>query len=116
MKTPAQKVRAYIAARPPAARRALQTLRRTIRATAPTAEEAFSYGIPAFRLNGKMLVWYAAFTAHCSMYPITAQIRRGLQLKGYETSKGTVRFPLSKSPPVGLVRKLVRARIAAVNA
>ena len=114
--TPAQRVRAYIASFPPVARRALQTLRRAIRATAPKAEEAFSYGIPSFRLNGKPLVWYAAFKQHCSLYPITSRIRRAVAVKGYETSKGTVRFPLTKAPPVGLVKRLVKARVAAMQA
>jgi uncharacterized protein YdhG (YjbR/CyaY superfamily) len=108
------RVRTYLAALPVDSRRKLQKLRAAILAAAPGAVEAFSYRIPAFRLDDRALVWYAAFTHHVSLYPIGAGIRRAFkaELEGLGTSTGTVRFPLTAPLPTALVTRLVKARIA----
>ena len=115
--TAKSQIRAYFAATPPKARAALKKIRTAVLAVAAGAEEAFSYQIPAFKLNGQPLVWYAAFKNHCSLFPMTGAIRRKLaaDLEGYETSKGTVRLPLTRPMPSGLIKKLVKARLAEIR-
>ena len=95
-------------------RAALESLRASIRAAAPQAEECISYQMPAFRLEGRLLVAFAAAAKHCSFYPCGATIVAAFedQLRNYETSRGTIRFPADKPLPAGLVRRIVKARIA----
>lgn len=94
-------------------RAALEKLRRAIKAAAPKAEECISYQLPAFRLDGKVLVWFGAATSHCAFYPGAAPIaEHAALLKGYKTSKGTIRFSPAEPLPAALVKKLVRSRIA----
>lgn len=112
-----ENVRAYLAARPPGVRTAMRVIHKTVRSVAPGAVEHFSYGMPAFLFEGRILVWYAAHTQHCSLYPIKDAIRRAhaAALRGYETSTGTVRFPHDTAIPTRLVARLVRARLAEVQ-
>jgi len=108
-------VRTYLAALPANARRHIQKLRAAIRAAAPGAVESFGYGMPAFSLDGKPFVWYAAWKRHSSFYPLSEATTRSLaaELERYEISgKGTVRFRLDEPLPAALVKQLVKARIA----
>jgi len=93
-------------------RAALEKLRQIIKSAAPRAEECISYGIPGFRLNGRLLVSFGAAAKHCSFYPGAHPIAAHKdELKDYSLSKGTIRFPLNNPLPAALVRKLVKSRI-----
>ena len=102
----------YLAALSSDKRAALERLRKDILAAAPGAEECISYQIPAFRFDGRMLVWFGASANHCAFYPGAVVDAHKKELEGYDTSKGTIRFQPDNPLPVTLVRKLVKARIA----
>ena len=93
-------------------RAALEKLRRSILAAAPAAVECISYQLPAFRLDGKLLAAFGAWANHCAFYPGAVMEDLGVELRGYDISKGTIRFLASQPLPAPLVRKLVKARIA----
>ena len=99
-------------------RAALQKLRATIKAAAPKAEECITYGIAAFRLHGKALAGFGAAANHCTFFPMDGHTvaNHKAELKNYDTSKGAIRFPANKPMPAALVRKLVKARIAEIEA
>src|SRR5438477_6381468 len=103
----------YLASMDPDQRALLQKLRKTIRTIAPNVEERISYGIPAFRLNGRSLVFFGAWVNHCSFYPGSSATVKKFQkdLKDFQTSKGTIRFTPDKPLPATLVKKLVKARV-----
>jgi uncharacterized protein YdhG (YjbR/CyaY superfamily) len=105
----------YLAAVSQPARGTLQKVRAAIRSAVPAeTTEVISYGIPAFRHNG-VLVWYAAFSNHCSFFPTAAVIQAfRKELKPYTTSKGTIQFPVDKALPAALVKKMVKARLAEI--
>jgi uncharacterized protein YdhG (YjbR/CyaY superfamily) len=103
----------YLAALSDDKRVALEKLRKTIRAAAPNAEESISYQICAYRHDG-MLVGFGATAKHCAFYLMSSSTVEAHKeaLKGYDTSKGTIRFRADKPLPPALVRKLVKARMA----
>jgi uncharacterized protein YdhG (YjbR/CyaY superfamily) len=98
-------------------RDALQKIREVIHAVAPNAEECISYGIPAFRLNGRSLVFFGAWANHCALYPGSSATLKKFrnELRDFQTSKGTLRFSPDNPLPVALVKKLVKARVAQIG-
>ncbi|HRF49209.1 MAG TPA: DUF1801 domain-containing protein [Anaerolineales bacterium] len=105
----------YLASVPPEQRAALEALRKTLRAALPKAEEVISYGIPAFRHSNGALIGFGSATKHCSFFLFdgsTVEAHK-TELKAYKTSKGAIQFAPDKPLPAALVRKLVKARVAA---
>ena len=108
---------AYLARVPEPAHTTLQKVRAAIRSSLPpTATETISYKIPAFR-HGEVVIWFAAFADHCSLFP-TARVIDLFKddLKPYTLSKGTIQFPTDKPLPTSLIKKMVKARLAEIAA
>jgi len=104
----------YLAGVPEPGRSTLNKVRATIRSVVPKdATEAISWGMPAFKYKGP-LVGFAAFTSHCSLFPMNSSLIVTFknELEGFETSKGTIHFPLDKPMSAALIKKLVKARVA----
>ena len=110
-------VDAYLASQPEAFRRSLQTLREAIQSVVPDAEEAFVYGVPGFKLDGKPLACYAGFKNHCGFYPMSPAVIRAYssELNDYEVSKGTIRFQPETMLSMTLIKKLVKSRVAEIR-
>jgi len=109
-----ESIEGYLANAPEPARKMLTEIRALVRATVPAeAEEVFSYGMPGFRYQGRLL-WYGAFKNHCGFYPGSPPLLQSLasELKGYKATRGGIQFPFDKPLPVALVKKIVRARVA----
>jgi uncharacterized protein YdhG (YjbR/CyaY superfamily) len=107
---PPKTVDEYFEAFPPAVRNTLKKLRQTIKAAAPEAEELISYQMPGYKYLG-MLVYFAAWKTHIGFYPAGRLEAFKKELSGYERSKGTIRFPLDKPIPFGLISKIVKFRV-----
>jgi uncharacterized protein YdhG (YjbR/CyaY superfamily) len=110
--TPPKDIDEYIAGFPIDVQERLQKIRMTIRKAAPEAEEKTSYQIPTFTLKGKYLIYFAAFQKHIGLYPAPRGIEKfKKELSLYEGGKGTVRFPLDKPIPFGLIQRIVKFRV-----
>jgi uncharacterized protein YdhG (YjbR/CyaY superfamily) len=90
----------------------LQQVRNTIKKAAPGAEERISYGIPAFNLNNRYLIYFAGFKKHISVYPAPRESEEFKEkLAKYKGGKGTVQFPLDKPLPLGLITQIVKFKV-----
>jgi uncharacterized protein YdhG (YjbR/CyaY superfamily) len=111
-----QEIDAYLAALDEPKRRTLSALRQTIVGIIPDAEQCISYGMPAFRLHGKVVAGFAAFKNHLSYLPHSGSVFSELrdELRAYQYSSGSLRFPIDTSLPADLVRKLIAVRVGHV--
>ncbi|HEY3989324.1 MAG TPA: DUF1801 domain-containing protein [Acidobacteriaceae bacterium] len=102
----------YIAMQPVATQIALESVRGAIAKAAPDAEECISYQIPAFKLNGRVLLYFAGWKEHFSIYPASDAMVAAFEgeLDAYRVSKGTLRFPLEKPAPVKLIARIAKFR------
>jgi uncharacterized protein YdhG (YjbR/CyaY superfamily) len=102
----------YLAAQPEVTRRILGRVRSAIRQAMPEAEEVISYKIPAYKLHGRAVIYFAGWKQHYSIYPAIGALVEEFreELAPYELSKGTIRFPLSKPVPVKLIERIAKFR------
>jgi uncharacterized protein YdhG (YjbR/CyaY superfamily) len=117
-KRPAATVDEYLALVAEPARTTLEKMRANIRAAAPEASEAISYGMPTFKYRGKGLVGIAAFKKHCSLFPMSGAVIDKFkdELEGFHTSKGTLQVPLDRPLSAALMRKIIKSRMAEIEA
>jgi len=104
----------YLASTPEPARSTLEHIRKVIWSVVPKeTTEVISYRIPMFKYRG-MLVGYAAFAQHCSLFPTGSGVieKFSKELQNYSTNKGTIRFPADKPLPDALIKKIIKARVA----
>ena len=115
--TAPESVDAYLAALPAGPREALEAVRRIILTTAPGAAEVIAYGIPTYRVNGRMLVSIAAFARHCSIFPASGAVMDALgeELRPYFRERATLRFRPDDPIPESLVVRLLRVRLAEIE-
>jgi uncharacterized protein YdhG (YjbR/CyaY superfamily) len=119
-KKDAATIDAYIAAQPAAARPVLEKMRQAIGNAIPAADEAISYGMPTYTLGGRVVVYFAGWKQHTALYPGSAQTFAAFEkdVAGYETSKGTLQFPLGEPLPVKLIAAIAKHRakeVAEIN-
>jgi uncharacterized protein YdhG (YjbR/CyaY superfamily) len=111
-------VEAYLAALPPERRARLESMRAVVLAEAPTAEERIAYGIPTYRLDGRMLVSIASFAKHDSLFPASREVRDrlGPRIEPFVHGRGTFRFQVRHPLPLDLIRQIVHARVEETTA
>jgi uncharacterized protein YdhG (YjbR/CyaY superfamily) len=111
-KTDFKSIDEYLAAQPKAVQGILTRVRSTIRKAVPRAEEAISYKIPAYKLHGGVVLYFAGWNEHYSLYPATGRVVATFkdELAPYKVSKGTIRFPLSEPVPVQLIGRIAKFR------
>jgi uncharacterized protein YdhG (YjbR/CyaY superfamily) len=116
-KTDFKSANEYIAAQPKSAQKVLRQVRRAILQAVPQAEEVISYQIPAYRLNGRLVIYFAGWKKHYSLYPASDRLVEAFQndLAGYQRSKGTIRFPLSDPVPLELIASIAKFRAKEVE-
>jgi len=109
-------VNEYIAAQPKAVQTALRRVRAIIRKAVPDAEEIISYKIPAYRLHRRIILFFAGWTHHYSLYPAgdTVVAKFGKQLQPYDVRRGTIRFPLDEPVPAKLIERIAKFRAKAI--